>query len=100
MEIEIRSVTFAGSVCRTRIPFRFGKVTLHAAPVLLARVEVRANGVEAVGHSGDLCVPQWFEKDPAKSASDDARALFASATRAARATRGATGTAFEIWQGA
>jgi hypothetical protein len=100
VEIEIRSVAFAGNLCRARIPFRFGKVTLEAAPVAIARVEIRANGALAVGHSGDLCVPKWFEKDAAKSTADDVRALFASAERAALAYRGAAGTAFAIWQAA
>ncbi len=100
MELEIRSVEFAGSHCRTRLPFRFGQVTLTAAPVVLARVTVRADGSEAVGHSGDLCVPKWFEKHPDKSSRDDVRTLFASAERAAQAYRGSRGNAFDIWHAA
>ena len=53
MEIRIDSVAFAGTLCRTRIPFRFGRVTLTEAPVLLARVTVVADGREAVGHAGE-----------------------------------------------
>lgn len=100
MEIRIRSVEFAGSLCRTRIPFRFGRITLREAPVLLARVQLEADGAEARGHAGDLCVPKWFEKDPDKSANDDVRMLFASARRAARAFAGAGGSAFDLWHAA
>jgi len=98
VELEIRSVEFAGSSCRTRIPFRFGRVTLTRAPLLVARVGVRVDGVEATGHSGDLAVPKWFEKNPDKSAADDMRALLASAERAAQAYRGSAGTAFDVWR--
>ena len=100
MEIEIRSVEFAGSPCRTRIPFRFGKVTLESAVLLTARVGIRAQGDVATGHSGDLCVPKWFEKDAATSETDDVRALLASARRAASAYTGAVGSAFELWRAA
>ncbi len=100
MEIRIPSVAFAGTLCRTRLPFRFGRVTLTEAPVLLARVTVVADGREAVGHAGDLCVPKWFEKDPHKSSGDDMRALLASAERAALAFAGAAGRPFAIWRAA
>lgn len=100
MEIRIRAVEFAGSVCRTRIPFRFGRVTLVEAPVLIARVTIASDAGEAQGLAGDLCVPKWFEKDPDKSAGDDLRALFASAERAASAFDGAGGSGFEVWHAA
>jgi len=51
MEIEILSVSFAGQHCRTRLPFRFGVVTLTQAPVLAARVKVRVAGDVCEGHS-------------------------------------------------
>ena len=84
MELEIRNVEFASSLCRTRIPFRFGIVTLIEAPVIVARVRIRAGDSEFTGHSADLTVPKWFDKNPATSASEDIRALFASAERKAQ----------------
>ena len=104
MEIEIRAVSLAGQNCRTRIPFRFGVTTLVEAPVLTARVAVRPVGGgsaaddESIGFAADLCVPKWFDKSPASTATQDIRALLASAERAARAAVGLAGTPFSIWR--
>lgn len=97
VEIEIRSVDFAAEHCATRLPFRFGIVTLTQTPLLTARVSVAAQGATASGHAADLCIPKWFEKDPRKSVREDVRALFASARRAGQAFAGAAGTPFSIW---
>ncbi len=98
-EIEIEGVDFRATLCRTRLPFRFGIVTLTEAPVLVARVRTRVEGVVVDGFSADLCVPKWFEKDPANSIRDDVETLFASARRAARTGLGAAGTPFGVWRG-
>ncbi len=97
VEIEIRKVDFAAEHCATRLPFRFGIVTLTGTPLLTARVEISLNGTTSVGFAADLCVPKWFEKDPRKSVREDVQALFASARRAATAFEGKTGTPFALW---
>ncbi|MCP5069875.1 MAG: hypothetical protein GY946_25185 [bacterium] len=97
MEIRIQSVTFAGQLARTRIPFRFGRVTVTEAPLVTARVEVSDGRTATTGHSADLAVPKWFEKDPHTTAGQDMRMLFASAERAGRAFEGCEGTPFQIW---
>ena len=84
-EILIEGVDFRATRCRTRLPFRFGIVTLTEAPVLVARLRGRVDGVACEGFAADLCVPKWFEKDPHKSVRDDVAALFRSAERAATA---------------
>ena len=99
-EIEIEEVELRATRCRTRLPFRFGIVTLTEAPVLVARVCARVDGVVSEGFSADLCVPKWFEKDPHKSVRDDVATLFRSADRAARAWVGGAGTPFSVWHGA
>ena len=98
MEIEIQAVDFAASVCQTRLPFRFGMVTMTEAPVLIARVRAKVEGRAVEGWSGDLCVPKWFEKDPRKSIRDDVASLFRSAHRASIAYQGSVGTPFSIWR--
>ncbi|MBW2240909.1 MAG: hypothetical protein JRH01_02900 [Deltaproteobacteria bacterium] len=100
MEIRIQSVAFAGQLLRARIPFRFGKVTVTEAPLVTARVEISNGHERTVGHSADLAVPKWFEKDARKTAGEDMRELFASTLRAGRAFEGRAGTAFQIWQAA
>ena len=97
MEIEIESVDFSASLCRTRLPFRFGHVTLTEAPVLVCHLKVRIDGESVAGNSADLCVPKWFEKNLQKSVRDDVATLFASARRAATAFVGSGGSPFAIW---
>jgi len=53
---------------RLRLPFRFGVVTLTAAPQLFVRVRIALpDGREAWGAGAELLVPKWFDKDLARS---------------------------------
>ncbi len=57
---------------RLRMPFRFGVVTLTAAPQAFARATVRlADGRTATGAAAELLAPKWFDKDPALSNEDN-----------------------------
>jgi hypothetical protein len=57
---------------RLRMPFRFGVVTLTAAPQAFARVRVRLpDGRSAEGGAAELLAPKWFDKDPALSNEDN-----------------------------
>jgi hypothetical protein len=57
---------------RLRMPFRFGVVTLTAAPQAFVRATVRlADGREATGAAAELLAPKWFDKDPALSNEDN-----------------------------
>jgi hypothetical protein len=70
---------------RLRLPFRFGAVTLNAAPQLFVRaqVEVAGHGVHT-GHAAELMVPKWFDKRAGRSLADNVADLAAS-VRMARA---------------
>lgn len=66
-------------------PFRFGAVTVEAAPQTFLRVlaEIDGHGV-AAGASAEMMMPKWFDKNPAKSPSetiDDLRASLGNAVR-------------------
>jgi hypothetical protein len=55
-----------------RMPFRFGVVTLTAAPQAFARARIRLeDGREAEGAAAELLAPKWFDKDPALSNEDN-----------------------------
>jgi hypothetical protein len=97
-EMEIGSVSLAGLPSRTRLPFRFGMVTLTEAPVLAVRIVARVGSEDFVGYAADLAVPKWFEKNADKTSDQDVLALMASARRAAAALGGMVGSAFECWQ--
>ena len=70
---------------RFRLPFRFGVVTLTAAPQAFVRARIRLQGgAEAEGAAAELMAPKWFDKDPALSNDDNVEQLRGS-LRAARA---------------
>ena len=57
---------------RFRMPFRFGVVTLTAAPQAFARVRIRMpDGREAEGAAAELLAPKWFDKDPGLTNEDN-----------------------------
>jgi len=65
MRFSIREITFHERDVRLRLPFRFGVVTLTAAPQAFVRARIRLeNGKEAQGAAAELLAPKWFYKDP------------------------------------
>jgi Enolase C-terminal domain-like len=55
-----------------RMPFRFGVVTLTAAPQAFVRARIRlADGREAWGGGAELLAPKWFDKNVALSNEDN-----------------------------
>ena len=57
---------------KLRMPFRFGVVTLTAAPQAFVRVSIRlADGTQAQGMAAELMAPKWFDKNPALSNEDN-----------------------------
>ncbi len=57
---------------RLRMPFRFGVVTLTAAPQAFARVHIRLDdGTRAEGMAAELLAPKWFDKNPDLSNEDN-----------------------------
>jgi hypothetical protein len=87
---------------RTRLPFRYGVVTLTRFPLLHLAVDVEAaDGRRARGFAADNLPPKWFDKDPAKSFRDNVADQLASIRAAQAAYLDAARTprpVFEIWQ--
>lgn len=84
----------------TRMPFRFGVVTMTAAPVALLEVTVEAaDGRRATGHAGDFLAYKWFDKRPEKTPADNVADLL-DALGTARRLYGEAGadTPFGLWQ--
>jgi hypothetical protein len=64
---------------RTRLPFRYGAVTLTHFPLLHLALDVEAaDGRRARGFAADNLPPKWFDKDPARSFRDNVRDQLAS----------------------
>jgi L-alanine-DL-glutamate epimerase-like enolase superfamily enzyme len=57
---------------KLRMPFRFGVVTLTAAPQAFVRARIRlADGREGWGAGAEILAPKWFDKDLALSNEDN-----------------------------
>ena len=84
---------------RLRMPFRFGVVTLTAAPQAFVRARIRLeDGREARGAAAELLAPKWFDKDPALSNEDNFDQLRSSLAVAREAyLSGAANSAFGHW---
>jgi hypothetical protein len=105
MPIEIKVVRARSGIRNvyTRMPFRFGVITMRAAPLLTLAVEVEdRGGARATGYAADFLAYRWFDKRPGKSLADNCADLL-GAVEAARALYLGAGeeglaTPFELWR--
>jgi hypothetical protein len=68
----IESIELFERDVRLRMPFRFGVVTLRAAPQAFVRARIRtADGRIAEGMAAELMAPKWFDKNTALSNDDN-----------------------------
>lgn len=96
----VTEVAFARRPCRTRLPFRFGAVTLDRADMLTCRLTVTDGaGQTSRGWSADMLAPRWFRKDTDATPAQDADELCESARAAAKGfVDQPPGAAFELWR--
>ena len=86
VKFEVAAIDLFERDVRLRLPFRFGVVTLTAAPQAFVRLAIRcADGREAEGAAAELLVPKWFDKNPALSNEDNFNQLRASLAAARKA---------------
>ena len=79
MRFSVRRLELFERDVRLRMPFRFGVVTLTAAPQAFVRAEIALeNGKVSAGAAAELLVPKWFDKNPALSNEDNFRQLRSS----------------------
>jgi hypothetical protein len=106
MPIEIKVTRTAAGIrnAYTRMPFRFGVITMRAAPMLTLGVEVEdGGGRRATGHAADFLAFRWFDKRPEKSLADNCADLIRTVevARALYLEAGEDGLAspFDLWRG-
>jgi L-alanine-DL-glutamate epimerase-like enolase superfamily enzyme len=83
----------------TRLPFRFGVVTMEAAPVGILELKIEfENGNIATGVASDFMAYKWFDKSPEKTPADNVADLL-QAIRDARAVYADAGygTPYGLW---
>jgi hypothetical protein len=70
--VRVRAVALYERDVVLRMPFRFGVVTLRAAPQAFARVRIElADGRTGFGMAAEMLAPKWFDKNPALSNEDN-----------------------------
>ena len=76
MHFRVLAATATTRTFATRLPFRFGAVTItELQRVLLHLRVVGPDGREADGFAADFMVPRWFDKRAEGTPADDVRAL-------------------------
>src|SRR5262249_46671143 len=81
--LTVKTIALSERLVRFQTPFRFGAVTVEAAPQLFVQVEIEVEGRGVSrGASAELMVPKWFNKDPALSADDTVEQLRRSVSSA------------------
>jgi L-alanine-DL-glutamate epimerase-like enolase superfamily enzyme len=105
MPIEIKVVRTTAGIrnAHTRMPFRFGVITMRAAPMLTLAVEIEdRRGARATGYAADFLAYRWFDKRPDKSLADNCADLLGTVEMARalylEAGRGGLATPFDLWR--
>ena len=100
LKVRVLGARFYLRDIATRLPFRFGAVTVTGFPLLHAAVDVECDGMPSIGYAADNLMPKWFDKDPGKSIAHNVADLIASAEIAAElyATVGARPSLFALWR--
>ncbi|MCI0549217.1 MAG: mandelate racemase [Candidatus Rokubacteria bacterium] len=72
VHLAVKAASFHVRNLETRLPFRYGIVTLTHCPLLHVAVEAEAaDGRRVTGVAAENLPPKWFDKDPAKSFRDN-----------------------------
>src|SRR5262249_14022238 len=84
---------------RTRLPFRYGIVTMTETPHVFVRLRVRVDGTDSVGIPPDHLPPKWFTKDPNQPIADEIAAMVRVTQHAVETGAGVEGqTPFDVWK--
>ena len=83
MKFSVKEIDFFERDVRLRMPFRFGVVTLTAAPQAFVRAKILLeDNRRSEGAAAELLAPKWFDKNPALSNEQNFEQLRASMRKA------------------
>jgi hypothetical protein len=71
MRIHIKQGDIHRIDLRTRLPFRYGIVTMTETPHVFVRLWVQVDGHPSVGIAADHLPPKWFTKNPDQAIADE-----------------------------
>lgn len=100
VDVHVREVALFERPVRLRLPFRFGAATVTECPQAFVRVRAEVGGRSVVGAAAELMVPKWFDKNPALTHAQNFEQLRQALRGAREAYRGASGSPWQLAQGA
>ena len=96
---RIESISLFTEKLHTRIPFRYGIVTMTELPHCFLQIDVVAGGRSARGLAADHLPPKWFTKDPQAAIPDEIATMRKVIIHAASLVRGISfRNIFELWR--
>ncbi|MCC6795095.1 MAG: hypothetical protein IT366_08245 [Candidatus Hydrogenedentes bacterium] len=102
VKLAVESVSFFMRNVRMRLPFRYGKACLTAAPLLHVKLIARdEDGIAITGTSADMLPPKWFDKAPDKDYARNISDLVLAAKTGVQgylAVANTCRTPYDIWQ--
>ncbi|MBM3262059.1 MAG: hypothetical protein FJY97_01310, partial [candidate division Zixibacteria bacterium] len=100
MKITMLETTKHEIALNTRMPFRYGIVSMTALPHLFVRVLLDVDGTRRWGMAADHLPPKWFTKNPQSSLDDDVAEMREVIDRALAiaASAGTVHTVFDLWK--
>lgn len=69
--LQVKAIDIRLFNMRTRLPFRYGIVTVRACPHLFLKLTLEIDGQRVSGIAADHLPPKWFTKNPQSSFEDD-----------------------------
>jgi hypothetical protein len=75
--LQVQSIDLRLFNMRTRLPFRYGIVTLRACPHLFLQLTLEVDGKTYTGVAADHLPPKWFTKNPETQFEDDLKDMLA-----------------------
>src|SRR3954447_22435556 len=100
LKLRIVDTRLGLRVAQSRMPFRYGSVTIRDAPILTLEITIETeNGQRSSGYAADFLAYRWFDKSPDKSLADNAADLLRAVELALAACVGRRAylTAFDLW---
>lgn len=101
-EVRIKDYSLHMRNVRMRLPFRYGKAVLVAAPLLHLRLVLETESGDSVtAVAADMLPPKWFDKDPEKTFQNNIEDLVTAAKLAGKRYSDAAVspiTPFDLWR--
>ncbi len=100
MRLHIRETQLFIQNLHTRLPFRYGIVTMTRVPHLILRITMEVDGRIQHGFAADNLAPKWFAKNPASTVQDDISEMLTVIQHACEVAKQITSATsiFECWQ--